>query len=197
MRQFVVVGHDAPVTPDFPLDDLPSAGSRLDVLCRCVNSAFFLSHDLRVNVRLYLILRDELAVRFEGRELRHLNPDERSTAARIRDALAEREDAIGHQETNPSPGVYLSRRGLDAVLDAAHDATTLQLHEQGQPVIDQKPPSDPLFVLSDHRDFADLETTLLEDRADSRIRLGPQRLHADHAITVAHNWLDTDGFRRY
>lgn len=198
MRRFLVVGHEAPTTPDFPLDDLPSAGGRVDVLCRCVNSAFLLSHGLREDVRLYLALRDELAVRFEGRELRNLNPDERSTAARIRDALDARENAIGHQEANPSPGVYLARRGFASVLEeAGADATTLALREDGEPVVDAEPPEEPLFVLSDHREFTDSERVALAERADRRVRLGPETLHADHAITVAHNWLDTDGYATY
>jgi tRNA (pseudouridine54-N1)-methyltransferase len=27
-----------------------------------------------------------------------------------------------------------------------------------------------------------------------RVSLGPERIHADHAIVVAHNYLDTDGY---
>jgi tRNA (pseudouridine54-N1)-methyltransferase len=27
--------------------------------------------------------------------------------------------------------------------------------------------------------------------------VGPEALHADHAVTVAHNYLDTDGFASY
>ncbi|MFW5948491.1 MAG: tRNA (pseudouridine(54)-N(1))-methyltransferase TrmY, partial [Halolamina sp.] len=33
--------------------------------------------------------------------------------------------------------------------------------------------------------------------SDLRVRVGPELLHADHTITVAHNFLDTDGYRRY
>jgi tRNA (pseudouridine54-N1)-methyltransferase len=73
----------------------------------------------------------------------------------------------------------------------------VQLHEEGEPAIDVDPPADPVFVLSDHREFADGEAALLESRADERVRLGPRRLHANHAITVAHNWLDTGGFEQY
>ncbi|MDY7081623.1 MAG: tRNA (pseudouridine(54)-N(1))-methyltransferase TrmY, partial [Halobacteria archaeon] len=80
MRKFVVLGHTAPTEPDFTLNDLPGSAGRLDVLCRCVNSSFFLSHSLREDVRLYLVLQGEITLRFEGRELQHLNPDERSTA---------------------------------------------------------------------------------------------------------------------
>ena len=198
MRQFIVSGHDVPTTPEFSLDDIAGGAGRLDVLCRCVSSAFFLSHAIREDIRVYLVLSDEFTVRFEGSELRRLNPDERSTAALIRKALEEREEAIGHMEVETSPGVHLSRRGFDPLLeDIAETGIVIQLHEGGDPVVDIEPPSDPVFVLSDHRDFAAGEAALLEERSDRRVRLGPKRLHANHAVTVAHNWLDTDGFERY
>ncbi|WP_336343591.1 tRNA (pseudouridine(54)-N(1))-methyltransferase TrmY [Halalkalicoccus ordinarius] len=198
MRQFIVSGHDVPTTPDFSLSDLAGGAGRLDVLCRCVSSAFFLSHAIREDVRTYLVLSDEFTVRFEGSELRRLNPDERSTAALIRKALEEREEAIGHMEVETSPGVHLSRRGFGPILEAASESgTVVQLHEEGEPAVEVEPPADPVFVLSDHREFADGEAALLESRADERVRVGPKRLHANHAITVAHNWLDTEGFERY
>jgi len=197
MRQFIVVGHDAPTTSDFSLEDLPGAG-RLDVLCRCVNSAFFLSHALREDVRVHLVLADEYVVRFEGAELRRLNPDERSTAALIRGALEAREGAIGAMEANPSPGVYIGKGDFESTArSVAEESTLIELHEGGQPVVDLDAPSDPAFVLSDHHDFTGDEADLLAEVADERVSLGPEALHADHAITVAHNYLDTDGFDVY
>ena len=194
MRQFLVVGHEAPTTPEFSLDDLPGAG-RLDALCRCVTAAFLLSHDIRDDVRVRVVLADEFTVRFEGAELRRLNPDERSTAALFRTALEQREEAIGHMPVETSPGVYLSRRGTAAATEvAADEGTVVQLHEDGTAATDCTPPDDPVFVLSDHREFTDAETALLEEHADQRIRLGPKRLHGNQAITVAHSWLDTDGW---
>ncbi|WP_336357633.1 tRNA (pseudouridine(54)-N(1))-methyltransferase TrmY [Haloarcula sp. CGMCC 1.6347] len=198
MRQFVIIGHDAPTTPEFSLDDLAGAAGRLDVLCRCVTSAFFLSHAIREDVRVHLILADEYTVTFDGSDLRRLNPDERSTAALIRKALEEREEAIGHIPVETSPGVSLTRRGFEGTLDdAASRGTVVQLHEDGDPIVDVAPPSDPVFVLSDHHDFRDEEATLLADHADECVSLGPKALHADHSITVAHNCLDTDGFEQY
>ena len=198
MRQFLIVGHDAPTTPEFSLDDLAGGAGRLDVLCRCVTSAFFLSHAIREPVRVHLVLGDEFTVRFDGAELRRLNPDERSTAALIRAALDRREDAIGRMPAESSPGVTIRRMGVSATLDhLAPDATVVELHEEGAPASDVDPPSDPLFVLSDHRDFTDREASMLADVADERLRLGPAVLHADHAITVAHNYLDTEGYTAY
>ena len=198
MRQFLVVGHDAPTAPEFSLDDLAGGAGRLDVLCRCVTSAVFLSHSIREAVRVHLVLGDEFTVRFDGATIRRLNPDERSTAALIRTALENREDAIGHMPAESTPGVTIRRMGLEATLgELATDATVVTLHEDGDPAADVDPPADPLFVLSDHRDFTDQESSLLSTMADERLRLGPQILHADHAITVAHNYLDTEGYTTY
>ncbi|KOX94623.1 tRNA (pseudouridine(54)-N(1))-methyltransferase TrmY [Haloarcula rubripromontorii] len=198
MRQFVIIGHDAPTTPEFSLDDLAGGAGRLDVLCRCVTSAFFLSHAIREDVRVHLTLSDAYTVTFDGSDLRRLNPDERSTAALIRKALEEREEAIGHVPVETSPGVSLTRRGFEGTLDdVARRGSVVQLHEDGDPIVDVAPPSDPVFVLSDHHDFRDDEAALLADRADERVSLGPNPLHADHSITVAHNYLDTAGFQQY
>ncbi|MGQ4556628.1 tRNA (pseudouridine(54)-N(1))-methyltransferase TrmY [Halobellus sp. GM3] len=198
MRQFLVVGHDAPTTPDFSLDDLAGGAGRLDVLCRCVNSAFFRSHAIREDVRVHLVLGDEFTVRFDGATLHRLNPDERSTAALIRSALERRADAIGHMPAESTPGVSIRRMGFEATLsELASDAAVVELHEEGDPVVDVDPPAEPLFVLSDHHDFTGEEASLLSAAADERVRLGPEVLHADHAITVAHNYLDTEGFTAY
>jgi tRNA (pseudouridine54-N1)-methyltransferase len=198
MRQFLIVGHDAPTTPEFSLDDLAGGAGRLDVLCRCVNSAFFLSHSIREDVRVHLVLGDEFTVRFEGTDLRRLNPDERSTAALVRQALEHREDAIGHVPAESTPGVSIRRMGFEETLDHVGDGTTVfELHEDGDPIADVEPPADPLFVLSDHHEFADRERSLLNAEADRRVRVGPKVLHADHTITVAHNCLDTEGYTTY
>jgi len=204
MRQFVVIGHDVPTDPDaVSLSDIPGAG-RLDLLCRCVSAGVFLSHGIREGVRVHLILADEFTVTFDADSLRHLHPDERNVAARIRDALDAQDDAIGHMPADVSPGVELRRMGLEATLDrlldgagAATDPTLVQLHEEGDPLVEAAPPTDPVFVLSDHNDFTDAERDLLGDRADRRVRVGPELLHADHTVSVVHNWLDTDGYAAY
>jgi len=204
MRQFVVVGHEVPTDPDaISLSDIPGAG-RLDLLCRCVSTGVFLSHGIRENVRVHLVVADELTVTFDADTLRHLHPDERNVAARVRDALAAKPDAIGHMPADVSPGVELRRMGLDATLDriagdnaAGHGGSVVQLHESGDPLVGTSPPADPVFVLSDHRDFTDREAALIADVADRRVRVGPELLHADDTIAVAHNWLDTDGYESY
>lgn len=196
-RRFVVVGHDAPTHAEFSLDDLPGAG-RLDALCRCVTSAFMLSHDIREEVRVALVLAGEYTITFDGGSLRRLNPDERSTGALVRNALADRDEAVGHVAVETSPGVWIDRRDFaDVLADVGEEETVLQLHADGRPVVELDPPSEPVFLLSDHRDFTTPEREAIGGVASERVSLGPRRLHGDQAITVAHNWLDTGGFRRW
>lgn len=197
MRQFVVVGHEAPTRPEFSLDDLPGAG-RMDALCRCVTAAVLLSHDIRENVRVHLVLGDQYTVVFEAADLRHLHPDERSTAALVRNALESRGEAVGRMAVETSPGVSLVRLDLEAVLaEIDGQGTVVELHAEGTPAVEVEPPSNPVFVLSDHRDFTEEEREQIVTAAGRRVSLGPRRLHGDQAITVAHAWLDTDGFRSW
>ncbi|MDG5758175.1 tRNA (pseudouridine(54)-N(1))-methyltransferase TrmY [Natronococcus sp. A-GB1] len=197
MRQFVLIGHEVPTEPSFSLDDLAGGAGRLDALCRSITSAFVTSHGIREDVRVHLVVGDEFTITFDGSELRRLNPDERSTAALVRKALEHREEAIGAMPAEPSPGVELYRRGFEDTLETvADEGTVVQLHEDGEPVTEAGTLEDPIFVLSDHRDFTSEEAGFLETAAERRLRLGPELLHADQAITVAHHFLDTDGYER-
>lgn len=198
MRQFIVLGHTAPTEPDFDLEDLAGGAGRLDVLCRCVNSAFFLSHAIREDVRMYLVLSDAATIRLEGTELRYMNPDERNIASLLRQALETRGEAIGHTEVESTPGIYVSNRGFESVLKAAgREGTVVQLHEDGDPLPEMPPPEHPVFVLSDHQDFTDEEASMVAEAAEFRTSVGPERLHADHTISVVQNFLDTEGYSQY
>ena len=197
MRQFVYVGHEAPTTAEFALENLTGAG-RMDLLARSVTAALLLSHDIRTDTQVHLVLGDEFTITFDGATLQGLNPDERSTAARVRAALAEREEAIGEVPVEVSPGVSLVRRGFERTLETASaDGAVVHLRESGEPAATVTPPTEPVFVLSDHREFTGKEQAILKDVADRQVSLGPHPLHADHATVLAHNWVDTDGFAQY
>ncbi|PSQ41971.1 tRNA (pseudouridine(54)-N(1))-methyltransferase TrmY [Halobacteriales archaeon SW_7_68_16] len=189
MRQFVVVAHDAPTEPEFSLDDLPGAG-RLDLLARAVADALLVSHDIRTDSRVHAVLDDTFTVTVDGATVRNLRPDERSTAALLRTALKARDEAVGAMAADAAPGVSIRRFGLAPLLDAV-DGTVVELHAAGDPIDAASLPDDPVFVLSDHTEFDDADRTVLDERATRRVSLGPTALHADQAITVVHNHLDT------
>ena len=192
MIRFVIIGHRAYATGDFKLDDIAGGAGRLDILVRCVNSAFFLSHSIRTDVELFLVLQGgsdaPKTVRFSGKEIRYLNPDERSTASLIRNALLKK---LGSEEIRSSPGVYVSRRSFSDVIGQLKEVSSIvYLKENGTDIRAFDIPADPTFVLGDDRDLTQEEESLVTACVPSEVCLGPISLHADHCIIVAHNELD-------
>lgn len=192
MRAFVLVGHTQPLAPDFPLNDLPGGAGRLDVLCRSVTAGLLLSHDIRADVSVWAVIQDELAIEFRGGEIRHLRPDERSTAALFSQALETAVDrVVSARPVESSPGVYVRRQGLaDTLKELANDYEVSVLHPDGEVLTPTSAPSSPAFVLSDHEPFTDEELALFDELEAPRYSLGPRVIHGDQAISVAHNVLD-------
>ncbi len=191
MRRFIVLGHRAITSADFKLDDLCGATGRLDILLRCVNSAFFLSHGIRKDVEITLMLLGEpnppKTIRIDGREVKYLNPDERSTAALIRNALLQK----GEGERRCSPGIYVSERDYEEVLsNMSKDSQMYYLHEQGEDIRTAELAAEPAFVLGDDQDLTQVEEEILMRYDPKRLSLGPMSYHADHCITLVNNELD-------
>jgi tRNA (pseudouridine54-N1)-methyltransferase len=192
MRRFVIVGHKAATSGDFKLDDMAGGAGRLDILLRCVNSTFFLSHGIRRDSEVYLVLQGEpcppRTVRINGSEVRYLNPDERSTGALVRNALLK---DMGEEEVRSSPGIYVSKRSFKQVIDQlAAISQIIYLKEDGADVRQQELAGDLTFVISDHQDLTVPEEQELLAHAPATITLGPLSYHADHCIIIMHNELD-------
>jgi len=192
VRRFVIIGHRATTSPDFSLDDLAGSTGRLDILLRCINSAFFLSHDLRSDVEMHIVLQGPpnapMTIRLVGSELKYLNPDERSTAALIRNALS----AKTNGESKSSPGIYVSSRSYaDVISILAKQSTIYYLKEDGHDV--RRLPSfenDVTFVLGDDRDLSPEEEGVLAEYEPIKVSLSGKSLHADHCVVIVHNELD-------
>ncbi|MBN1857798.1 tRNA (pseudouridine(54)-N(1))-methyltransferase TrmY [Candidatus Bipolaricaulota bacterium] len=192
MRRFVILGHKAPVSPAFTLDDLPGSAGRIDVLCRAIGASLFLSHDLRRDVEVTLVLRDQVEIRIVGSRVKRLNPDERSTAALLRKALArlaEIEDGDG-EEIESTPGIFVRPSGLSEVLDRVYQTGShpVMLHEHGDPIESMEFPEDTTFFLSDHEEFSEDDYERLDHL--ERVSLGRQPLHTSQCITITHYLMD-------
>lgn len=192
MIRFVVTGHRAYTTGDFKLDDIAGGAGRLDVLVRCVNSTFFLSHALRSDAELYLVLQGGTdapkTIRFVGSELRYLNPDERSTSSLIRNALLKK---LGDSEIRASPGIHISRRPFKQVVDSLAEVSTIAyLKEDGTDIRGLPMEGDMTFILGDDRDLTEEEESIVMEHDPQKVCLGPRSLHADHCIILVNNEMD-------
>ncbi|MEM0449850.1 MAG: tRNA (pseudouridine(54)-N(1))-methyltransferase TrmY [Methanomassiliicoccales archaeon] len=191
MRRFIVIGHRAITSGDFKLDDLAGGTGRLDILLRCINSTFFISHDIRRDAEIFLILQGApnppKTIRLVGAELKYLNPDERSTAALLRNALMQKVIL----EERSSPGIYISNRSYQEVLNSlSGKSQIIYLKESGEDVRNFHFGNDVTFVLGDDNDLTMDEEKALLACNPKVISLGPKSYHADHCITIVNNELD-------
>ncbi|WMW24621.1 tRNA (pseudouridine(54)-N(1))-methyltransferase TrmY [Methanolobus sediminis] len=194
MKDFVIIGHKAMTSGDFSLNDLPGSAGRMDILCRCVNSALFLSHGMRRDVNVHLVLQGEpdpaKIVRFNGEKLKYLNPDERSSGSLIKKALEK--DAIEY-EIQSTPGVFIRRAGLEELLKEFNEAgrDIYYLREDGEDIREYSElNADAVFVLGDHMGVTEEEEEMIDKVAKCTLNIGPISLHSDHCMIIIHNELD-------
>jgi tRNA (pseudouridine54-N1)-methyltransferase len=198
MREFIVVGHKARTDSNFNLNDLPGSAGRMDILCRCVNSSLFLSHDLRRDVVIYLILRGEpdasKIVKVIGENVRYLNPDERSSGSLIKKAL---EKNAGKHWKQSTPGVWIRYGELKDLLEElagnSEDKPLFYLREDGydiREILRTSLPDDVLFIMGDHVGMMPEEESIIMAAGSKKINIGPVSLHADHCIVLVNNELD-------
>lgn len=199
MRTFVVVGHKATTQPNFSLEDIPGTSGRLDILCRSVTSAFVLSHGIRKDVLVYLVLlggEPPKTIRLVGETLRHLNPDERTTAALLKKALAVEATPEWAMSTS---GIFIRTGGLPELLEdlKPRSVRLVYLKEDGKDfrcLKDEPQEREMAFVLGDHTGMTPEEESLLALAGAEVVTLGPASLHADHCIVVTNWLLDTNAF---
>jgi tRNA (pseudouridine54-N1)-methyltransferase len=196
MRRFVVIGQKASASDDFSLDDLPGTSGRLDVLLRCVRASLLVSHGLRLDAVVYLLLLGgpcaPRILRIAGAEAKFIRPDERSLATLAKKVLASRADAGAEGFVEVKPGVALARGGLDAILaDVGHGPRYLL--EKGAPDLleaDGHDMGDASFFLGDHLGIDAPGRARLLAAGAVPVGLGPVSLHAEDAIAVVSNQLD-------
>ena len=184
-KNFVIIGHRAHTTADWKLDDLCGGAGRLDVLVRCVTASLWKSHGIRRDTDVWLILNGPpnppVTVHLSGKNIQYLNPDERSTAALIRNGLIKFKKEKEPMET--SPGITMERIGLKDVLKKLPKPVLLS--ENGKDEIGEAK----TFILGDDKNPTDEEMNILNDLPS--IKLGKDSLLSSACITLMHHLLDT------
>jgi tRNA (pseudouridine54-N1)-methyltransferase len=194
VRRYVLIGQTAFASSDFSLDDLPGSSGRLDVLLRAVRAALLVSHGLRRQVMVYLILRGGSAgprlLRIDGRSAKFLRPDERSLATLVRKTLAAA-SSPQNSFVELRPGLSVCDGDLSGLLAEANDAPCFVLHEEGADLRSQPLTSDDAwFFIGDHLGFDVVSLALLERHGCRRVSVGPVSLHSDDVVTLLGNELD-------
>jgi tRNA (pseudouridine54-N1)-methyltransferase len=200
MRRFVIVGQRASASPQFSLEDLPSSSGRLDVLLRCLRAALLVSHGLRRDTAVYLVLEGgdsaPRTLRFDGATARFVRPDERSLAVLVKKTLA----AFNAVQ----PGFVEVREGVAAMAGGiAELLAEFELAPGSAFVLEEAAPDlrtladygeSPLFFVGDHLGFDAATRAALSTFGATPVGVGPLSLHAEDAISVMVNELDRRQF---
>ena len=194
MRRFVLIGQTALASGDFSVDDLPSSSGRLDVLLRAVRAALLVSHGLRRDVQVYLVLRGgsegPRTLRIDGQSAKFLRPDERSLATLVKKTLGAAL-SVSDTFTELRPGLELRAGDLTELLHEVGQTPCFVLHEQGTDIREQAFASDDAwYFFGDHLGFDVVSLALLEHRGYPRIAVGPVSLHTDDVVALVSNELD-------
>lgn len=195
MRRFLLLAHRVPVSGSFTLNDLAGGAGRMDEIARAVSTAFTTSNDLRRDTEvtiLFVAAPPPAARKIElvGARIRYLNPDERSTAALLKNALVR---STNHpQELESSPGLRVSAADPDADLRAFLERPrTVWLTETGAPLAGYAgAPEEFGAVVSDPYDPSDGEAAVLRASGVPQLSVGPRSLRTSQVIDLVHHELD-------
>lgn len=195
MRGFLIVGNNA-VSEPFNLNDLPGGGW-MDILCRFVAQSLFISHDIRRDVEVYLLLlgnpKISKAIKISGRYVRGMNPDERSIGGLINKALSIRSD---NEWIKSTPGIFVSRKNLSSLLEDISKEkkykNLVYLRENGEDLRDfvKKEKDDILFIMGDHLGLKEGEEKVILNNTDNIVAIPTLSLQADQCVVIINYEID-------
>lgn len=193
MRRFVVVGQKAKASADFLIVDIPSTSGRLDVLLRSLRAALLVSHGVRHDSVIYLVLlglpERPRTARIEGAASKYLRPDERSLATTLKKVLALPCEPGGFHAVRP--GLAVAAGGFETVLPELAGSDVYLLEPGGADIREQTfSPADTAFVLGDHVGVSDALRSQLLALGAKPVSVGPKALHSEDVIALVHNEID-------
>ncbi|WP_394833125.1 hypothetical protein LVJ94_42155 [Pendulispora rubella] len=193
MRRIVVIGQKARASAEFSLIDIAGSSGRLDVLLRCLRAALLVSHGLRSDTVLYLVLlglpEAPRTLRIEGAIVRFLRPDERTLAVLAQKMLSVPSGGEGFVQLRR--GACIADGGLDVVLADLGPSTYYVLEEGATDVrVAALDLERPVFFLGDHLGFDEPTRARLAEMGATPIGIGPTSVQADDAIAILSNEID-------
>jgi tRNA (pseudouridine54-N1)-methyltransferase len=195
VRRFLLLAHRVPPNGAFTLNDLAGGAGRMDEVARAVSTAFTLSNDLRRDTEvtiLFVAQPPPLARRVDvvGARVRFLNPDERSTAALVKNALVRSAGYPSPLES--SPGLRVGPVDpMAALAEFLRLPGAVWLTEGGHPIARWTPTEGSIAaVLSDPYDPSESETSLLQASGVPQLSVGPRSLRTSQVIDLVHASLD-------
>ncbi|MFX0174226.1 MAG: hypothetical protein ACFE9L_20285 [Candidatus Hodarchaeota archaeon] len=175
MRRFIIISNTVDTTKTLSLNSLTAYG-RLDVLCRCITAAFFISDTFRKDVTISLYFKkNEKILEIHGSQIKGLNPDERAIAGVLRRVFSGKEYG----------GITFHSMKLE---DLLINLTPFILDSSGETSVQQLENHNNIFVIGDQLGFQEEDRDLL--KKFNKLSLGPNIYLSSQTITILNYLLD-------
>ncbi len=197
MRDFIYYSAKARTTGNFG-DDLMKAG-RMDIACQIVIMAFFISNQIRNNVRLHLVFSGppdptKHIEMFPGKKLSEDSEHDiskKDVAGLIKKLLYKYKRG---QKNEVMPGYWIEKKNfIDVIKELGKDNTVFILDKKGEDIRKAEIPENPVFVLGDQEGIPKHEMKRLKGLNIKKISVGNQMYFASQALTIVQNELDRRG----
>jgi tRNA (pseudouridine54-N1)-methyltransferase len=194
MREFILRTLKGRTT-EFDINKLPAEG-RMDLVCRCISNALFISNDLRRDTIIHVVLDGPSdppkVVSFYGDSLKGMEFDEKNIAEHINEALIKGKNLKLNEEKNLGNGIKISKKSFEQLVKEKFNEgrQLFYLHDSGNDIRETKFKKDVVFVFGDFIGMPRKTEGLLDRYKAERISLGPRMLFASHCIVVVNNELD-------
>lgn len=190
MAEFIYYSKSAVTAGNFIKDDLMQAG-RLDIAINVLISAFFLSHDVRKDVKMHLIFDGppnppmHILIEYD----KELAISKKDVAGLIKRILYKAPKEKG-KVVNPAPGCYVEKKSFEALVEELNTEgkNIFLLDKKGEDIRNLKLKGNEVFILGDQDGFPDDKRHILK-RID-KVTVSPKMLFASQVLTIVHNELD-------
>ncbi len=201
MRHFVYFSSKARTSGNFDLNNLMKAG-RMDIVIHVLISAFFLSHDVREDVKLHLVfygqpdppkhiemqVRKTKGIPETGKKVGSLDISKKDVAGLIKKILYKYKEG---KRTEVFPGCFIEKKSfLDVVKKLKEQGKEIfLLDKRGEDIRNLKIPENCAFVLGDQKGLPKKELKRLKTMAKS-VSVGNKTYFASHVVSIVNNELD-------
>jgi tRNA (pseudouridine54-N1)-methyltransferase len=192
MREFIYFSKKASTSGNF--GDLKGAG-RLDIVCNVIIHTFFISNNLRRDVRLHLIFYGEPnPPRHIILEINKNTPvSKKDLGGLLKRILFKGENLEKERKVRVFPGCWIENKSFLKVIEELKDSgrEILVLNRRGKDIqgVDSKILENAVFVLGDQEGLPKKEFQRLR-KNEKLVSLGKVTYFSSQSVIIVHNKLD-------
>lgn len=192
MRHFVYFSGEAATFGNFDVNDLMKAG-RMDIAVHFIINSFFLSHNLRDDVKLHLVFygMPDPPKHIEIQVTPETKLSKKDVGNLLKKVLYKYKPGA---RTEVLPGCFIEKKSFLKVIEELSEQgkEIFLLDKKGESIRKAKIPDESVFVVGDQNGFPKKELKRLKKTVKT-ISVGPKVYFASQVATLINNELDLRG----